>query len=335
MTRHVFFSWQADTPNATGRSFLRTVLGDVCRQIAGDTTLDEAERELEVDSDTQGVAGQPPIAETILRKIDQAAVVVADMTFVGKRIDGRPTPNPNVLIEYGWALKSLGHNRVITVMNEAFGEPTADSLPFDLAHLRWPTRFNVYTDMPAAKKREEKLRFTRELTRAVRASLEQSRAPAAVATPPIVDVGCVSRLVTYVSASDEEEYEEQEDYLTFRNVGSELVRRVTVDPFTILGDEHVIPIVPTLAVGDPAVERRLRLRRLRDANIKLRAFHKMPVGVAITVHFYGALDAPAYSARHAIIYDRGTIRAEPFIGNVISEFIDASEPAPVRDDEGE
>jgi hypothetical protein len=47
------------------------------------------------------VAGQPPIVETILRKTDEAAVFVADMTFTAKRVDGRPSPNPNVLIEYG------------------------------------------------------------------------------------------------------------------------------------------------------------------------------------------------------------------------------------------
>jgi Molybdopterin-binding domain of aldehyde dehydrogenase len=49
--------------------------------------------------------------ETIFRKIDKAAAFVPDLTLVSERRDGRPTPNPNVLIEYGWALKSLGHGR--------------------------------------------------------------------------------------------------------------------------------------------------------------------------------------------------------------------------------
>jgi hypothetical protein len=32
---------------------------------------------------------------------------VADLTPVATRLDGRPSPNPNVMIEYGWALKHL------------------------------------------------------------------------------------------------------------------------------------------------------------------------------------------------------------------------------------
>src|SRR5258708_6997668 len=106
MSNTIFFSWQADTPNNCGRTFLKNVLEEVCAAITADTELDEALRDVEVDTDTKGVAGQPPIAETIFRKIDSAGVFIADMTFTGTRLDGRPTPNPNVLIEYGWALKS-------------------------------------------------------------------------------------------------------------------------------------------------------------------------------------------------------------------------------------
>lgn len=121
MAATVFFSWQADTPNGIGRNFVRRALEDACADIVGDGAVDEARRGLEVDSDTQGVAGQPPIVETILKKIDAAKVFVADMTFVAKRLDGGASPNPNVLIEYGWALKSLTHQRIICVMNTSFG----------------------------------------------------------------------------------------------------------------------------------------------------------------------------------------------------------------------
>jgi hypothetical protein len=91
-----------------------------------------------VDRDTQGVPGVPPIVDTIFTKIDAARIFVPDLTFVGKRIDGRPTPNPNVLVEYGWALKALGYTRIVPVMNVAFGEPTTATMPFDMRHLRHP-----------------------------------------------------------------------------------------------------------------------------------------------------------------------------------------------------
>jgi hypothetical protein len=79
-----------------------------------------------VDRDTQGVPGVPPIVDTIFDKIDGATIFVPDLTFVAKRIDGRPTPNHNVLVEYGWALKALRYARIVPVMNLAFGQPTKE-----------------------------------------------------------------------------------------------------------------------------------------------------------------------------------------------------------------
>jgi hypothetical protein len=183
MARRIFYSWQADLPTSVGRNFVRSILENVCKRISGDATLDEANRDVAVDSDTQGVAGQPPIAETIFAKIDESAVFVADMTFTGKRADGRPTPNPNVLIEYGWALKSLRYNRVVTLMNTYYGKPTADDLPFDLSHLRWPMQYHLSPDAESAAKGDEKRRFGEDLERAIRASL--GAIPAAEVPPPV------------------------------------------------------------------------------------------------------------------------------------------------------
>src|SRR5271170_1762047 len=123
MTQKLFFSWQTDTPRLTGRNFLERALEDVLKILHEDATVESAIREegLELDSDTRGVPGTPPVMEAIYKKIDEAAVVVADLTFVGKRIDGRPTPNPNVLIEYGCALKSLGYQLIICIMNTQYG----------------------------------------------------------------------------------------------------------------------------------------------------------------------------------------------------------------------
>jgi hypothetical protein len=74
MAATVFFPRQADTPNNLGRNFERKALEDACTRIASDTSIDKAHRDLEVDSDTQGIAGQPPIVETILKKIEASRV---------------------------------------------------------------------------------------------------------------------------------------------------------------------------------------------------------------------------------------------------------------------
>ena len=187
MAATVFFSWQRDTPTSVGRNFLRNALEEACKNIADDTTVDEAHRELEVDSDTQGVAGQPPIVETILKKIDAAKVFVADMTFVARRSDGRPSPNPNVLIEYGWALNSLKYQRIVCVMNAAFGKPFHETLPFDLQHVRWPLCYELAEEAAPEMRSEQKKALVAELTRAIRACLNSLR-PSAPKRVPISEM---------------------------------------------------------------------------------------------------------------------------------------------------
>jgi hypothetical protein len=91
-----------------------------------------------MDKDTFHVPGSPAIAETIYGKIDRAAVFLSDLTYVAVRPNGGGIPNPNVLIEHGWALKSLSSRRVISVMNIALGDPDQHELPFDLRHVRRP-----------------------------------------------------------------------------------------------------------------------------------------------------------------------------------------------------
>ena len=170
MTASVFFSWQSDTATREGRNFVRRALDQAVAKIATDVEVDQAVREgLAVDSDTQGVSGSPPITETILRKIDAAAVFVPDLTFCGKRWDGRPTPNPNVLIEYGWALKTMGYRRIVAVMNTAHGRPTADDMPFDLRHHRYPICYDLPVDADQERRTVERNKLAAALESALRA----------------------------------------------------------------------------------------------------------------------------------------------------------------------
>jgi hypothetical protein len=170
MGRTVFFSWQSDRSTQKGRNLIESALESAVSRIAEDTEVDPAVRDLAVDKDTKGVSGSPPIFDTILKKIKEAAVFVPDLTFVGNRVDGDPTPNPNVLIEYGWALKCLGHHRIVAVMNEAYGKPA--SLPFDLAHHRFPITYNVPDDASDSLRREQRKKLSETLEAALRAVFE-------------------------------------------------------------------------------------------------------------------------------------------------------------------
>lgn len=127
MRRIIFYSWQSDLPNKTNRGFIQAALENAAKNITSDDTLDI---EPVIDRDTQGVAGAPDISATIFAKIVAADLFVADVSITSRPTEGRPAPNPNVLIELGYALRSLGQERVVLVFNDAFGR--VEELPFDL-----------------------------------------------------------------------------------------------------------------------------------------------------------------------------------------------------------
>ena len=145
MTFKVFYAWQSGRPNAVCRRFIRQALDAAKIQLENDFEIDDSVRDrLVVDQDTQGIPGSPPIVETILSKIRDCNAFVADLTYTHLDDDKSPAPNPNVLLEYGYALHARGHQRIIGVFNEAYGDP--ENLPFDLRHRRWPIRYRLHED---------------------------------------------------------------------------------------------------------------------------------------------------------------------------------------------
>jgi hypothetical protein len=180
MRRVVFYSWQSDLPNSTNRGLIQAALEIAAAEIAGD---DKVDVEPVIDRDTEGVAGSPDIASTIFAKIDASAIFVADVSIVSDAAAKRQTPNPNVMIEVGFALKALNFERVILVFNSAFG--TVESLPFDL-RMR---RLVVYSATPEEKDRAiTRAALAGKLERALRSALPLVPSPAnPVASPAVVE----------------------------------------------------------------------------------------------------------------------------------------------------
>jgi len=185
MKHKIFFSWQSDTQTKSGRNLVERALDRAIGAIGLDTEVEEAIREgLELDKDTKGISGSPPIVETIFKKIDAAAVFVADLTFAGRRPDGAPIPNPNVLIEYGWALKALGHGRIVAVMNTAFGNPSDEQMPFDMRHLRHPIQYHCTVDADDETRARARNSLAKQLEGAIRAVIESDEFKASLPQPP-------------------------------------------------------------------------------------------------------------------------------------------------------
>src|SRR5690242_5713984 len=87
----VFYSWQSDLPNRTNRGFIQEALERAIKAIVSDESV---VLDIVLDRDTQNVSGAPDIAVTIFKKIDAAAVFVADVSIVLGNDAGRPSPNP-------------------------------------------------------------------------------------------------------------------------------------------------------------------------------------------------------------------------------------------------
>jgi hypothetical protein len=173
MPTTIFYSWQVDTAPRVGRNLIERALHQAISRISDDAAIEDVVRDdISIDRDTVGAPGFAPIVETIFQKIDKAAVFVPDLSFVGTRLDGlRPTPNPNVLIEYGWAIKSLGYSRVMPIMNTAFGEPTASTMPFDMRHLRYPILYNCPADADEDTRKKVRETLARSIEKALQTIL--------------------------------------------------------------------------------------------------------------------------------------------------------------------
>ncbi len=210
----IFYSWQSDLPNRTNRG----LIGDALENTATALQRDEAVSvEPVVDRDTAGVPGAPDIALTIFGKIDRCQLFVGDVSLVNPDAGGRRTPNPNVLVELGYALKALGPERVVLVMNTAFGGH--ELLPFDL-RMRRVLAYNSPPD--AAERAAERRGLERSLDVAVRSVIEHHvrAAPAPVSEPALAD-----RVTRSVAAA-----ERRQDSLTRAYMGDLAARLGDIAP---------------------------------------------------------------------------------------------------------
>lgn len=175
----VFWSWQTDSDTALNRTFIQDCLERAAKDLRrADVAV------VEVDRDTSGVGGSPEIAQAILRKIRSSDVFVWDGTLVYSA--PRPAPNPNVMIELGYAHAVLGDGRLVGVMNVANGRGP-DELPFDLRARRWPITYALDRQSPEsstarasdaafqARRATVRQELTKRLTEAIAAALREPR----------------------------------------------------------------------------------------------------------------------------------------------------------------
>lgn len=120
----VFYSWQSDRLASVNRNFIEN-----CILKAINKLNDELPYKLFLDKDTRNVPGSPNIPDVIANKIDNSFCFIGDVTIINKD-SKKPSPNPNVMFETGYALSSLGDKRLIVICNTHYGK--FEALPFDI-----------------------------------------------------------------------------------------------------------------------------------------------------------------------------------------------------------
>lgn len=125
----IFYSWQSDLSRETNQAAIRQAIRDACTQVENEIE----DIRIDIDEATRGTTGSPNIPQTIFDKISTNDIFICDLTTINKNAPGafKRTPNPNVLIELGFAVATLGWNRIIMVFNTVHGTFPTD-MPFDI-----------------------------------------------------------------------------------------------------------------------------------------------------------------------------------------------------------
>ncbi len=131
MNNTIFYSWQSDLPNESNRGFIESCLEKASKKISN---ISPFSIDFVLDRDTKNEIGTPDIADSIFKKISKAKIFVADISIINSDYSGRKSPNPNVLLELGYAARFLGWDKIFCFYNLDYGD--FEDLPFDLKQRR-------------------------------------------------------------------------------------------------------------------------------------------------------------------------------------------------------
>lgn len=128
--KNIFFSWQSDLDSKNHRNYIEKCIKKSIKSLNKEDVL---HLYFEYDRDTLGLSGSPDITSSIFDKIKKCTLFIADISNITTHAN-RSIPNPNVLIELGYAINILGWERIICFFDINTG--TIEQLPFDIRQKR-------------------------------------------------------------------------------------------------------------------------------------------------------------------------------------------------------
>lgn len=141
----VFYSWQSDLPKETNQGVIKGAIGIASNKLEHE--FKETDLHIIIDEATSNLPGSPDIPSAIFDKIASADAFICDITTINKEVietiknqqstegkkkpkEVRTVPNPNVMIELGYAIALLGWERIIMLFNTSYGD--LKDVPFDI-----------------------------------------------------------------------------------------------------------------------------------------------------------------------------------------------------------
>lgn len=273
MPKTVFYSWQSDLPNPTNRTFIENCLTAAIAKL-NDTHLQSAEREddnITLDSDTKGEPGQAHISETIMEKIDRCSAFAFDLSFIAMRKDGTGIPNPNVLIEYGYARRACGLGRMVPIINAYYGLKKPTDLPFDLRHLSGSIVYSLAPDATPEEKAEVKKQLIKDLHAHISLIFSKNHDDAAI------DDGFAAQEPTFSSAAF---FGKEEEFPKFHDSGQ--IRAHAIVPKVPLVFLRLVP-KRQLELSGTEIVKKINSSDLRPMGDRPRSwgFHRNARGAAV------------------------------------------------------
>ena len=108
-------------------------------------------KEYDIQNATSGELGSPSIEDTIFDRIAKCSLYICDISIalseknisfetkknvvtaqLSNKENGRKSPNPNVMLELGYAIHTLGWNKILMFFDCTEYKP--EDLPFDISH---------------------------------------------------------------------------------------------------------------------------------------------------------------------------------------------------------
>ncbi len=120
----IFFSWQLTIPK------IREYLNEWLPSVINELQKAYPEKDIILDKDTDRCFGSPDIHDVVFRKINNCSIFIADVSLTYDLQDWKKLPNPNVMLELGFAIRAVGWDRIILLLDKATGKP--EQLPFDI-----------------------------------------------------------------------------------------------------------------------------------------------------------------------------------------------------------